>query len=497
MRIFTACLGTETHTWAPLPTDTKAFQDTYLVRGGAHPEAVNMFGVPLQIWRRHADALGWETVESLCAFATPSGLTVKRTYETYRDEILADLKAALPVDAVMLSLHGAMVADGYDDCQDDLVHAVRGIVGPGVFIGCELDLHCHISRRFVAETDAVVIFKEYPHVDFAARAEELWTIMTRTLGGEIKPVISAFDCRMINLYHTTREPMRSFVDGMAALEGKENVLSVSLGHGFPWANIPHVGARMIVVTDNAKDAGDRLAEELGRKLWALRAEITPDVVELDDAIDQALAASDGSTGGGPVVFGDIADNPGGGAAGDSTFIARRLIERGVKSAAIGGIWDPVAVDICRGAGIGATLGLRLGGKAGPWSGEPLDLTVTVLGIFDDMLAEGLGGSTRRMGDTVALETDGIEFVVHAVRTQNFHPSFFTNAGIDWKVKKILVVKSMQHFYSNYAAISDTVLYVSTPGVVDHDIKRLPLERAARPVWPLDDDPWSSNEARPW
>jgi len=305
-------------------------------------------------------------------------------------------------------------------------------------------------------------------------------------------VISIFDCRMIQLYHTTREPMRSFVDGMAALEGKDGVLSVSLGHGFPWANIPHVGARMVVVTDDCKDHGDKLAEELGRKLWALRDDIVPQVVELDDAISQAMAVD--ST---PVVFGDVADNPGGGAAGDSTFIARALIDRGIASVAVGGIWDPVAVDICRGAGVGAKLALRLGGKAGPWSGDPLDLQVTVVGVFNDMQAEGLGGSTRRMGDTVTLESNGIEFVVHAVRTQNFHPSFFANAGIDWASKKILVVKSMQHFYSNYAAVSDNVLYVSTPGVVDHDINRLPLERAARPVWPLDDDPWASNEKRPW
>ena len=492
MRIFTACLGTETHTWAPLPTDSKAFEDTYLVRGGDHPEAVNMFGVPLQIWRGHAEDAGWQIFESLCAFATPSGLVVKRAYENYRDEILVDLKAALPVDAVMLSLHGAMVADGYDDCQQDLVRAVRALVGPDVFIGCELDLHCHISRQFVEDTTAFVIFKEYPHIDFAERAEELWSIMVRTLMGEVKPAISIFDCRMIELFHTTREPMRSFVDGMTELEGKDEVLSVSLGHGFPWANIPHVGARMVIITDNAKDHGDQLAKDLGRRLWSLRAEIVPSVVEIGPAIDQALASS--ST---PIVFGDIADNPGGGAAGDSTFIARALVERGVTNAAIGGIWDPVVVNICRGAGVGANFSLRLGGKTGPWSGIPLDLQVTVTGIFDDMIAEGLGNSTRRMGNTIVLQADGIEYVVHANRTQNFHPSFFANAGIDYTSKKILVVKSMQHFYSNYAAISDTVIYVSTPGIVDHNIKRLPLDRAARPVWPLDDDPWAVHEERPW
>ena len=490
--IFTACLGTETHTWAPLPTDTKAYEDTYLVRGGQHPEAINMFGVPLVMWRERAEARGWRVTEGLCAFATPSGLTVKRTHEAFRDEIVEKLKAAMPVDAVLLSLHGAMVADGYDDCEEDLVSAIRAVVGPDVPIGCELDLHCHISRRFVEQVTAFVIYKEYPHVDFAARAEEVWTLIEGTLEGRLNPVISMFDCRMIGLFHTTRDPMRGFVDAMSALEGRDGVLSVSLGHGFPWANIPHVGARVAVITDGRKDAGDALAEELGRELWSLRGEITPPYIDLDDAIARAR-----STDVRPVVFADIADNPGGGAAGDSTFIARALIEAGIADAAVGGIWDPMAVEICRGAGAGARLGLRLGGKAGPWSGAPLDLQVTVTGVFDDMITEGLGGSKRRLGDTVTVSADGIEFIVHSKRTQNVHPNYFADAGIDFAAKKVLVVKSMQHFYSNYAAVSDHVHYVSTPGVVDHDIRRLPLERAARPVWPLDDAPWAPNAARPW
>jgi microcystin degradation protein MlrC len=492
MRLFTACLGTETHTWAPLPTDDRAFADSYVVRNGEHPHSANMFGVPLTIWRDRAREQGFEVVESLCAFATPSGLTVRRTYESFRDEILADLQRALPVDAVLLSLHGAMVADGYDDCEADLVHRIRWLVGPEVFIGCELDLHCHIARQLVEDATALVTFKEYPHVDFAERALELWQLMLRTLSGEVRPTISIYDCRMIGVFHTTREPMRGFVEAMRGEEGRDGVLSVSLGHGFPWANVPHLGARVVVITDDAREHGDALAETLGRRLWSLREAIVPDVVELDAAIHRALAA-----GGTPVVFADIADNPGGGAAGDSTFIARALMERGVGNCAIGGIWDPVAVEICRGAGIGATLGLRLGGKAGPWSGNPLDLQVTVTGVFDDMLAEGLSGSTRRVGNTVTLQADGLEFVVHAARCQNFHPSFFANAGIDYTKKKILVVKSMQHFYSNYAAISRDIIYVSTPGVVDHDIRRLPLARAARPLWPLDEDPWAGGVSRAW
>ena len=182
MRIFTCCLGTETHTGAALPTDLKAFEDTYLVRGGAHPEGkVNMFGVPLVMWRERAEARGWEVAESVCAFATPSGMVVKRVYEDLRDEILRDVEAAMPVDAVMLSLHGAMVVEGSGAAEGDLVQRIRDVVGPDVPMMAEFDLHCHLSKGLCDNLAALVIYKEYPHTDFAARAEEVWTLMAGLL----------------------------------------------------------------------------------------------------------------------------------------------------------------------------------------------------------------------------------------------------------------------------------------------------------------------------
>lgn len=492
MKIFTACLGTETHTGAPLPTDMHGFESSHLVRGGAHGEPPHMFGAPLMIWRERARAKGWEVAEGLSAFATPSGITVKRVYEQLRDEILGELQAAVPVDAVMLSLHGAMVADGYDDCEGDLVARIRAIVGPEVPIAAEFDLHCHISRAFADELTALVIYKEYPHVDFRERAEELWRIMEGRLEGTLEPTLSVFDCRMVGLYHTTREPMRSFVDRMSSFEGKDGVLSVSLGHGFPWGDVAEEGTRVVVVTDGDKAKGDDLAEQLGRELWAIRDEITPRYLGLDEAITEGLNDPTG-----PVVLADMSDNPGGGAPGDSTFIPWRMMRRGIGQAAVGGIWDPVAVQICVGAGEGATFDLRLGGKTGPTSGEPMDLHVEVRKVLRDAVVPGLAGSRRKMGDAVWLHAEGIDFIVHAARCQNVHPDFFRVFGIEPEKKRILVVKSMQHFHAEYAPIAKKVVYVGAPGTLVWDFTQFPYRKLARPCWPLDADPWASNEERPW
>src|SRR6202022_2636436 len=176
-KIFTACLGTETNTFSSLPTGLQLFQETCLFRKRSYGDKVPMFGAPLAVWRRMAEAKGWQTVESLCAFAMPAGKTVKAVYEGFRDEIIADLKAALPVDAVLLSLHGAMVAEGYDDAEGDLIAHVRRVVGPDVPIAAELDLHGNVSRQKLENLTVMVLFKEYPHIDVPERAEELFALI--------------------------------------------------------------------------------------------------------------------------------------------------------------------------------------------------------------------------------------------------------------------------------------------------------------------------------
>ncbi len=227
-KIFTACLGTETNTFASIPTGLGLFEETCLFRKGSYGDKVPMFGAPLDVWRKRSEAKGWQVVESLCAFAQPAGKTVKKVYEAFRDEIVGDLKAAMPVDAVFLSMHGAMVAEGYDDCESDLLAHVRKVVGPDVPVGVELDLHCNIGESTMRDATVLVLFKEYPHVDVSDRADDLFNVMEGAIEGRTKPVMATWDCRMIGVFHTTRQPMRGFVDKLMSMEGKDGVLSLSI-----------------------------------------------------------------------------------------------------------------------------------------------------------------------------------------------------------------------------------------------------------------------------
>jgi microcystin degradation protein MlrC len=436
-------------------------------------------------WRRLAEADGHTVVESLSAFAQPGGRTVRTVYEGFRDEILADLEAARPVDAVLLFLHGAMVAEGYDDCEGDLIGRCRAAVGPRVPIGVELDLHCHLTPAMVSQASVIVTFKEYPHVDIGDRAADVYRLTTAAARGAVRPASALFDCRMIGMYRTPLPPMRGFVDRMRALEGRDGVLSVSLGHGFPWGDVADVGTRMLVVTDGDPAGAARLAERLGRELFAMReATLVPHLTP-DEAIDRAQALD-----GGPVVLADVADNAGGGAPSDATFLLRRLLERGVRDAAVGCFWDPLAVRFCAEAGPGATFDLRLGGKCGPVSGDPLDLRVRVRRVVPRLLQTGLSGGQADFGEAAWIEAEGIDIVVTALRSQTFAPDAFGNLGLDVRGRRLVVVKSTQHFYAAFAPIARDILYVATPGAIAPDFARIPYTQRTTPYWPRVADPFA-------
>lgn len=379
MRVFSASLATETNTFAPMPTGLASFKDRGYFPAGKHPEAMTLFSGPLWAARIRGKERGWTLFEGMVAGAQPSGTTTRHAYETLRDELLADLRAVLPVDMVLLGLHGAMVADGYDDCEGDLLKRVREIVGPKVVIGAELDPHNHLTPEMVANADLMISFKEYPHTDVLERGMELVDICAAQVEGKVKPVAAMVDCDMIVTVHTSRQPARGFVERMQSLEGKDGVLSVSLTHGFSWGDVPEMGTKLLVYTDGDAAKAQALARQLADEVIAMRDALTVPYPGIDASLDAALAFD-----GGPVVLADGADNPGGGAASDSTFILRRMVERGITNAALGPMWDPIAVRIAFDAGVGARLTMRIGGKISPLSGDPIDLECTVKALQRDL-----------------------------------------------------------------------------------------------------------------
>ncbi len=484
MKLFMAGLVTETNSFSPLPTGMLSFEEGGIRHGDATAQPVQYWTAPLLIWKQAATERGWDIAEGLTAVAQPAGPTVRSVYETLRNELLDNLRAAMPVDIVLLSLHGGMIADGYDDCEGDLIARCREIVGDKVVIGGLLDPHSHLTDTMMENATLLVPYKEYPHVDVPERARDLFTLAADAAGGRTNPVMRDHDCRIICAMHTPYEPMRTFVDGMSAREGKDGVLHVGLVHGFPWGDHPRTGARSLVITDGNVDQAETLAKELADELQSIRDGLNRPHPTIDAALDRALAHTSG-----PIVLADVADNAGGGAPGDATFLLEAILDRGVTNAVIGIFWDPMAMRICREAGEGATLDLRLGGKYGPMSGAPLDLRVTVEKLSSD-LSQRFGGLPIPLGNMAWLKCNGIDVVVNDLRTQTFHPEAYTGLGIDLASKKLVCVKSSNHFHAGFAPIAAEVIHVATPGSITPDYANIPYTKRAPNYWPRMEDPFA-------
>jgi microcystin degradation protein MlrC len=480
MRVFTGGIATETNTFAPMPTGLASFKDRGYFPAGKHPDHFNFFAGPTWAARLRGKEQGWTLCEGMVAAAQPSGTTTRAAYEALRAELLQDLRDAMPVDMVVLGLHGAMVADGYDDCEGDLLAHVRQIVGPKVVVGAELDPHCHITSAKLENADVLVAYKEYPHTDVLERAIELVDLCADKAAGRTNPVAAVVDCEMVSVFHTSRQPARGFVERMQALEGKDGILLVSLAHGFPWADVPGMGTKVVVYADGDAAKAKQLARQLADEVIAMRHELSPRYPSIDQALDEALAFD-----GGPVVISDGADNPGGGAASEATFFLRRMVERGIRDAAVGPFWDPIAARIAAEAGEGARLTLRIGGKVSRLSGDPIDLPCTVKRVSQQHMQTGLANTPTDMGLSVLVDSGGIDILLCSLRNQAMGTDLFTGIGCDLATKKIVVVKSSQHFYASYSQVAKLVLYADAPGSVTNDWKTLPYTRIRRPKWPLD------------
>lgn len=481
LRLFAACMAAETNTFSPIPTGLRTFRERVFLGPGEHPDEQPLVATaPLWVARKRAHKEQFDLVEGSCFSANPGGLTNRSAYEWMRDQILSELRAAMPVDGILLGLHGAMVADGYDDVEADILAQVRSIAGPGVTVGVELDPHCHLTVKRVELADLIILYKEFPHTDVVDRAHDLLNLLLATIRGEIKPVMSVYDCRQIGSYPTNLPFMRGFVDRMIACEGKDDILSVSFAHGFPYADVEELGSRVLVIADHNKSRADELAERLGREIVSERGKTTPIYATVEQGLDLALSYPEF-----PVVIADPADNAGGGAGSDNTTILHALIAKGANDVALGPIWDPVAVDLCFNAELGGRFALRVGGKLSPSSGQPVDAQVQVVGLARNCV-QSFGPVQVATGDCAAIRVGGIEVVLTSIRVQAFGLDLFTNVGIDPALRKLVVVKSTNHFFAAFGPIAKKVVYVESDGPIRADYTAVPYTKVRRPIWPLDE-----------
>ena len=336
MRFFLAMLSHETNTFSNVPTDRAQFEARGLHYGGEVVEAYRGTGTCLGGMIEAAERLEVTLVPSVAASASPAGCVTRDIFEHVKQRMLADLRAAGRLDGVLLDLHGAMVPEGIDDGDGDIIAAVRLVVGPDVPIAVTLDFHGNLGRAMVEDADLLHGYKTYPHVDMARRGVEATERLVQVVARRLRPTAAWRKPPLLPpLGHqgTARGPMRRLYDLADEMEKDPKVISVSVFAGFPHADIPDAGLGIYVVTDDDRPLAERLAGTLERTAWAHRHEFIHTALPVKEAVARALAAD-----GGPIVLADMADNTGGGAAGDGTEILRELLRVGARRATVACLW---------------------------------------------------------------------------------------------------------------------------------------------------------------
>lgn len=488
MRAYVAGVQHESSTFSPVPTPLSAFGPSALggPAGGCY-RASGGDDMGYGAFAMAAPAHGIEVVCGPWSNVQPSQPASAATWAAVRDAIVEGLGQAGQVDMVFLMLHGAQSAAGCDDCEGDLLERVRAVVGGDVAVGALLDLHANVTPAMVQHCDLLVACRQYPHVDYAERVEEMIPVLQAIARRQVRPVTACVRVPASGVYPTATEPMVSLVQRGRAVEARPGVLSASLVHGFDGADAPIAGACVLVTTDADPAGAEAAAWGLAKDFLAVITGTSWLGPGINDTLDEVWSCAEG-----PVVVADRGDNAGGGAASDSTYLLGPLLERMARDPLPGGaavalVWDPVAVAFCHDAGLGGPVRLRIGGKAGAASGTPLDVEAEVTSLRHDVCQAlfGQGPPREAIGTSAAIRVAGTDIVLNSERQQVFSHHVFTEHGIDPRARRLLVVKSTQHFTGGFAEMATSIIRCETPGTTSNDLRTFPYRRLRRPFFPLD------------
>jgi microcystin degradation protein MlrC len=433
----------------------------------------------------------WIPVPLRHAHVGASGCVDQDYFDALVDELCARLEAALPVDGVFLSLHGAAIGTRDPDPEATLLERVRALIGPRVPLLATLDLHGNISARMVDAADVLISYRENPHTDMFERGEDCARVLHEMLAG-MRPTTAFVKLPFVPpsvTQNTAFGPYRELIAwGQSRLD--EDVIDVSILSGFTLGDTPRNGMSVIVTTRNQPDKAGQLAREVARHAWAHRADWIPRLTALEEATHLALESGVGRAP--PRLFADVADNPGGGGRGNTVWILEAFARAGVQGAVFGPVFDPQLAAEAHALGVGAGFLARFNRDEGhPLSGRfEAQARVECLHEGSYLARRGISQGTRvDNGPTALIRLAGIQVLLISRRDQARDPAQFELMGIDLARVRVLVLKSRGHFRAAFDETfsADRIVEVDVPGLTTPVLANVPWERMPRPVYPLDPD----------
>jgi len=476
----------ETNTFAPSKASFDRFEQGEgwppLLRGSGLFDAVGAVNIPVSGFVAGMKDSRHMLVPLAWAAASPSAHVTEDAYERIAGMILDDLKSAMPVDAVYLDLHGAMVTEHLDDGEGELLRRVRAIVGDRVPIVASLDLHANVTRQMQTCADLLIAYRTYPHVDMADTGERVARYLRRLLDGAPRPQLGSMRLPFLiplQAQSTMMEPNSGIYSALAKLESPGSALSYT--PGFPAADFPECGPVVFAYAEDASRANDAT-----RALWGLVNESEKDyecpVYGPDEAVKRAISIAAGASR--PVVIADTQDNPGAGGDSNTTGMLRALVANRAEHAALGLIDDRNAAQAAHAAGEGAEIEIDLGGQSRIPGDAPFRGRFKVERLSDGKFTctgPFYRGVTMNIGPCACLRIGGVRVVVASGKPQMADQEMYRFVGVEPTTEKILVNKSSVHFRADFAPIAEAILVAKAPGPMLADLNEFPWKRLPRGI----------------
>ncbi|MBX9579734.1 MAG: M81 family metallopeptidase [Gemmataceae bacterium] len=489
MRVGVVSLMHESNTFAGGTTPLAAFERDTLVTGeavreryaGTHHEVGGFF--------EQLAEDGIEAVPLFAAWTMPSGTIEWEAADELFWRMYAARQEGGRVDGILAAAHGAAVAGGEPDYDGYWLPLVRQDIGRAVPLIGTLDLHANLSPRMVAVCDGLLAYRTNPHLDQRPTGREAAALMARTLRGEVRPVTAAaFPPLAVNIeaQATAEEPCRGLMAVADDIRRRPKVLAVSVLLGFPYADVPEMGAAVTVTTDGDPDLAKRYAAELAGWWWDRREQFRGNLISVEDAARRAAVEP------GPVCLLDMGDNVGGGSPADGTVLAHELLRQGVGPAFVC-LHDPGAARAAGAVGVGGVLPGPVGDRGAPLPG-PFTVRSLHDGVFEE--TEARHGGIRRFdqGPTAVVERPGLTVMLTTRRTGPFSLRQVTAFGLDPARFRVLVAKGVHAPVAAYAPACPTLIRVSTPGVTSADLSRFAYHHRRRPLYPFEPETTWTPEA---
>ncbi|KAH8900707.1 Microcystin LR degradation protein MlrC [Thozetella sp. PMI_491] len=476
-----AGMASENSAFSPSTTDYEAFKK---FRG----EEISQHYPWLRQGEPLCEAADWRKV--FVARALPGGSVMREAFETIAEEIVAGLQSvvsSLPdgksLDGLWYDIHGAMVVQGYDDIEVELLQRIRAVVGPKTIISASMDLHGNVSRELAHQLDLVTCYRLAPHEDAAETHERACRNLVDVLTNRtqnLRPYKAWIPIPVLlpgEQTSTRLEPAKHIYQAVPEVEAMDGILDAAIWVGYAWADAPRNRAA-VVVTGWREDAVAAGAEKLAQLFWAAHKDfkfVAP-TGSFSECLDTALASPKK-----PYFISDSGDNPTAGGSGDMSWGLTQLLARpefkdeSGATAIYASVPGREAVKACVEAGIGATVTVTVGAEFDSVHAGPLTVTGRVHAIkHGDMWA----------GTEVVLQVGSVFAIITKLRKPYHKEHDFTELNLVPRKADIVIVKIGYLEPELYNMASDWMLAL-TPGGVDQDLRRLGHKRIRRPMWPFD------------